>query len=79
MKKKLKGAVLLLFAMAFLPISSRAQTSQENWQLAIDGHPGQAPILRVQDKSYVDIERLARIINGSPVSNGNQSRSRYLP
>lgn len=51
--------------------SSSLQTSQTS-SLSIRGHSGQAPVVQVNGKSYVDIEALARIANGSLSFHGNQ-------
>jgi hypothetical protein len=49
-----------------------AQAAMENRSLAISGQPGQAPVIQVKGKSYVDVEALARITNGSLSFKGTQ-------
>jgi len=70
--KKIPKTMWLALALTALSLSSVSQTTQPNWKLAINGQSGQAPILRVNGKSYVDIEDLARIINGSLTLHGDQ-------
>ena len=42
-----------------------AQAPQQSGTLVIAGHSGQAPIVQINGKSYVDIESLARLTHGS--------------
>ena len=49
-----------------------AQAVQQNWTLIVSGQPGRAPALRINGRSYVDIEALARLTNGSLAFKGNQ-------
>jgi len=72
MNTDLRKTLWLTLAIIALPLSSFSQTSQENWKLAINGQSGQVPILKVNGKSYVDIQDLARAINGSLTLHGDQ-------
>jgi hypothetical protein len=47
------------------------QTGQ-NGKLTISGHSGDAPVIQMGGRSYVDVEGLARITKGSLSFNGNQ-------
>jgi hypothetical protein len=49
-----------------------SQAGQQNGILLVSGHPGQAPVLQLNGKSYVDIEALARLASGSLKFSGNQ-------
>jgi hypothetical protein len=49
-----------------------SQSVEENRTLAINGQAGQAPVLRMQGKSYVELEALARLTHGALSFNGNQ-------
>jgi len=40
--------------------------------LNVSGQPGQAPIVQINGRSYIDIEALARLTNGSLGFHGNQ-------
>ena len=50
-----------------------AQTTQHVETLTIAGQPDQAPLIRINGKSYVDIESLARIVHGSVRFQGTQT------
>jgi hypothetical protein len=56
-----------------LPIVAGAQTSQQAGTLAIAGQTDQAALVRINGKSYVDIESLARITHGSIRFQGSQT------
>ena len=56
-----------------LPIMAGAQTSQQAGTLTIAGQTDQATLVRINGKSYVDIESLARITHGSVRFQGSQT------
>ena len=58
-----------LLAMAGLGLS---QAVQQSGVLVVSGQPGQARVVQINGKSYVDIEALARITSGSLSFGGNQ-------
>lgn len=60
-------ALLLL-----LPIAGLPQAPRQKATLTVKGFPGSAPVVQVNGKSYVEIESLARITNGSLSFQGNQ-------
>ena len=62
----------LSFALLASPTLVLAQAAQQNATLSINGMPGQAPVLQVNGKSYVDVEALARLISGSLSFKGNE-------
>ncbi len=58
--------MMACLSLAFaLPSALLAQTTQQGGTLTIAGQPDQAPLVRINGKSYVDIESLARITRGS--------------
>jgi hypothetical protein len=61
-------AILLSVAGAGL-----AQVPQHTGTLMIAGQPDQAPLIRINGKSYVDIESLARIVHGSVRFQGTET------
>jgi hypothetical protein len=73
--KLLTPAILPLVAsLFFLPAGSSAQApapastsapAPVPTQLSVDGHPGNAPVVQINGRSYVEVESLARIISGS--------------
>ena len=66
---------ILLFSLSLillLNLSAFAQDAQQNLTLIVTGQPGQAPIVKMNGKSYVDIDALARLTNSSVSIKGNQ-------
>jgi len=63
---------VLLVTLLVLPGLVLSQGPQQNATLTVSGQPGQAPVLQANGRSYVDIETLARLINGSVAFKGNQ-------
>jgi len=49
-----------------------SQTVQENLTLIVSGQPGQAPVIQINSRPYVDVEALTRLTNGSLSFKGNQ-------
>jgi hypothetical protein len=69
MRTKLFSSGLMLIVVAG---QAWPQTAQQNLIFTVKGQPGQAPVLQMNGKSYVDIESLARLTNGSLGFQGNQ-------
>jgi len=67
MKSRLLPAGLLLALLA-----APAQTQHQNEALAVQGYPGDAPIVRLQGRTFVDLQELARITGASLSFSGNQ-------
>jgi hypothetical protein len=49
-----------------------SQGVEESRTLVIEGPAGQAPVVRLRGKSYVELEALARLTHGALSFNGNQ-------
>jgi hypothetical protein len=49
-----------------------SQSVQQSGTLTVNGHSGEASVIQANGRSYVDVEALARITNGSIRFNGNQ-------
>jgi hypothetical protein len=63
----------LMFAgVLIVPALAPSQTAQQSGSLTVSGHSGQAPVIQASGRSYVDVEALARITNGSLSFNANQ-------
>ena len=60
---------MMLLAVPTLALS---QTEQQNGTLVVSGQPGQAAVLHVNGRSYVDVEALAQLTNGSLSFKGDQ-------
>jgi hypothetical protein len=63
----------LAMGLLLIPAMAGAQTAQPSGTLAIAGQTDQATLIRINGKSYVDIESLARITHGSVKFNGTQT------
>jgi hypothetical protein len=55
----------MLTALLMLPVNGNAQTQPRASTLKIAGHPGEAQLLQVNGKSYVEVETLARLTKGT--------------
>jgi hypothetical protein len=67
------SARTLTTLLLFLAGAALAQSTQPGATLVIAGQPDQAPLIRINGKSYVDIESLARIVHGSVRFQGTQT------
>jgi hypothetical protein len=72
MKRKSSGAPLMLVMLLVVPALALSQAAQETRTLIVNGHPGQVNVVQMNGRSYVDLEALARVANGSLRFNGNQ-------
>jgi hypothetical protein len=68
-KRSLLAALVVLLVLPLLALSEAAQESRT---LTVNGQPGQVSVVQMNGHSYVDLEALARIANGSLSFNGNQ-------
>jgi hypothetical protein len=71
-RKQLFSAWLMLATILAMPGLAWPQTGQQNSTLILMGHPGQATVVQMNGRSYVDLESLARLVNGSISFGGNQ-------
>ena len=69
MRNTIRTSVMLL-TILLLPLL--VLVAQETSALLIEGHQGQARVIQVQGKNYVEVEGLARITGGSLRFAGNQ-------
>ena len=67
---RLVGALAMAAVVA---VAAEAQSAQQGGTLTIAGQQDQAALLRINGKSYVDIESLARITHGSVRFQGTQT------
>lgn len=72
MRTNAKGTRMMLAALLSLPVLALTLTAQQTSSLIISGQPGQANVIQVQGRNYVEVEGLARILNGSLNFIGNQ-------
>lgn len=64
------GLMLVVFLLAAGLAPS--QTAQQSGTLTVNGYSGEVPVFQAGDKTYVDVQALARITNGSLSFNGNR-------
>jgi hypothetical protein len=60
------------FVIVSLPILVVAFAAQLQRTLVVSGHSGELAVVEMSGRSYVEIEALARLANGSVSFNGNQ-------
>lgn len=72
MRTRSSLATLMLAILLAVPVLAPSQAEQEARTLIVNGQPGQVTVVQVNGRSYVDLEALARVANGSLGFNGNQ-------
>jgi len=72
MREKLFHAWWVLITLLGVSALVLSQAGQQNGTLLISGHTGQVPVVQINGRSYVDIEALARLANGTLRFGGNQ-------
>jgi len=65
MARIMKCTSLVLLAPLILIAMATAQTQRQGLTVSVQGYPGDAPVVELQGRSYVEIQELARITNGS--------------
>jgi hypothetical protein len=63
---------LTLFALLIAPGLCHAQLDQHSESLVVSGHTGQLPVTQISGRSYVAVDALARLMNGSLGYQGKQ-------
>lgn len=58
--------------MLLLPGQAASQSRHESQPVSINGHDGEAIVYQIEGKSYIDLESLVRIANGSMSFKGKQ-------
>jgi hypothetical protein len=72
MRASLWGTVSTLAALLMAPVFGMSQSQSQSVTLKVNGSSGEARAILINGKSYVDIESLARITNGTLSFHGNQ-------
>jgi hypothetical protein len=72
MRKRSPSARLILAMLLVIPAIALSQGTQEPHTLIVEGQPGQVSVVQLNGRSYVDLEALARVANGTLSFNGNQ-------
>jgi hypothetical protein len=70
MRRNAIGNWLILAAVVFLPVL--VLFAQQTSSLMVDGQQGQAKVVQIQGRNYVEVDGLARITGGSIRFAGNQ-------
>ena len=63
---------VVLSLMSLLAFVAAAQMQQENRTVVVNGHSGQSAVVQISGRTYIDLEILARIAEGSFSFQGNQ-------
>jgi len=71
LRKRLLVPLIFLFSCS-LPVLVMLRAAPQNRTLVLSGHPGELPVVEMNGRSYVDIEALTRLVNGSLSFKGNQ-------
>jgi len=72
MRQNLLSAGLIVVTLLAIPRLGPSQAAQQNGTLMVSGQPGQAPLVQMSGKSYVEVETLARLTNGALSFKGSQ-------
>src|SRR5580700_11434991 len=68
----LLAVAVMVAGLMVVPGTVLSQGVEDSRTLVIEGQAGQAPVMRLRGKSYVELEALARLSHGSLSFNGNQ-------
>jgi anti-sigma28 factor (negative regulator of flagellin synthesis) len=72
MRRIARSRWLALAGLLFAQGLGFSQGGQQNGTLIVSGHPGHVPVTRIDGRSYVAVDALARLVNGSLGYEGNQ-------
>jgi hypothetical protein len=72
MRRQSSVGPLLLFMILIVPALALCRAAQGSRTLIVNGQPGRVAVVQMNGHSYVDVEALARVTNGSLSFDGNQ-------
>jgi hypothetical protein len=72
MREKSRRGWLILLVLLSVPRLALSQAVEQSRTLIVNGQSGQVKVMKVDGRSYVDLESLARIANGTLGFRGNQ-------
>jgi hypothetical protein len=72
MRENLLREGLMLISFFAIPCLALPQAVQENRTLIVNGQPGEAPVVQLKGRSYIDVEALARLTGGALSFKGDQ-------
>lgn len=70
--KTIHAWALPLVLLAVVAAEGRTQSAEQEYTLTVNGHSGTAKVVQMNGHSYVDVDALARIANGTISYQGNQ-------
>lgn len=70
MKRRSRCAFVALILSPVVSVTAMSQGQPET--LVVSGHTGSVPVIQMNGRSYLDVESLARVLNGSLSFAGNQ-------
>ncbi|MGB8261120.1 MAG: hypothetical protein WCE75_12245 [Terracidiphilus sp.] len=73
MKTRNAVSAAMLTALLVLAVGGGAQTPQKATTFTVAGHAGEAQLLQINGKSYIDLETLARLTQGTLSFKTNQT------
>jgi hypothetical protein len=72
MRQKALSVRLMLVLLLVVPALALSQAQQQTQTLIVEGKSGEVTVLQINGRSYVDLEALARVVNGALSFNGNR-------
>ena len=60
-----KRTFFVLVILPMMVVMARAQTQRRGLTLSVRGYAGDAPVVQLQGRSFVEVQDLARITNGA--------------
>ncbi len=73
MSNRYMGLVTMIVLLSVPMGGVLAQTAAPAKTLVVAGHSGQAPVVRINGKTYVDVESVARLTGGTLSFQANQT------
>jgi hypothetical protein len=73
MKKVITVLAILLTALLMLPATGDGQTAQKGSTFTVAGHAGETQLIQINGKSYVEVETLAKLTQGTLSFKANQT------
>jgi hypothetical protein len=67
-----RGEWLTMAVLLVLPAAAVSQAIQQTGTLVVSGYPGQVPVTQISGRTYVAVDELARLLNGSLGYHGSQ-------
>lgn len=59
------AAIAALCCLPVLGLAQQPSPPQPSGKLAIDGHPGTVPVVKINGRTFVEVEALARLLEGT--------------